>query len=146
MDRKKYPNLFRYVNHVDLGPGPRTPLEINWELLPLERAAYELEQLIKQQEKEQEERELTDTASAALQKRISELKQKVSGQPALTDTRADEFILKHLGEQALDAIKKTRQIIENKEKRHIPFKTTCELEGIDDSTFRRYRKQYEDYL
>lgn len=145
MDRKKYPNLWKYSNHVDLSGGGGQLLDIDWELLPLEEEAYELEQLIKEQESERDKKETAETGRAALQEKIKEFKQKLPEQPALLDPKSDEFILRHLGETALGDIRKTRRIIQNK-KKGTAFKISCDLEAIDESTFRRHRKKYKDYL
>jgi hypothetical protein len=78
IDRKKYPNLFRYANRGDLGPGGGSPAQnIDWDLLPLEEAAYELECELEQIKLDQEKEKARSSATAALQQQIEQLKQEL---------------------------------------------------------------------
>jgi hypothetical protein len=71
--QEKYPTLSKYNNWVDIREDWAQPLDVDEELLRLEQEAYELEQQV-------EKREEIDATKAAVQERINELREKLSGQ------------------------------------------------------------------
>ena len=78
IDRKKYPNLFREANRVDLGPGwGGPPFNLDRDLLALEKVAYDLECKLEQSRLDKEQEKARSSATAALQQQIEKLEQEL---------------------------------------------------------------------